>query len=124
MGMTAATMSANGQLMKIDPLGDSPESKLVKALLSIEWRRHGEGTLTCQGCGSWTFKPTHVRAEQVMDNIGCYVDEALTAAGYPDQDSREKGREIIRKAVTAYRDKLHAKRWLEAEARREFEKSG
>lgn len=108
----------------IDPLGDSPESKLVKALLSVEWRKNGGGTITCPGCGSWTFNPRHVRPEQTMDKIGCYIDEALTAAGYPDHDSREAGRQIISDAERRRREILYAERRLAWADRQEFDRSG
>jgi hypothetical protein len=108
----------------IDPLSDSPEGKLVKALLSIEWHRNGGGTLTCQGCGSWTFSPIHVKPTQTMDRVGCYVDEALTRAGYPDHESREHGRSLIRAEELRHEMKMDAMRREAYEDRQEFDKSG
>jgi hypothetical protein len=112
----------------IDPLGDSPASKLTKALLSIEWHRNGGGTLTCQGCGSWTFRPTHVRPEQTLDGAGCWVDEALTAAGYPDHDSREAGRrridDVERERVDALHEQRRAARDAAQKDQHEFDESG
>ncbi len=60
----------------------------IKALLHIEWHRNGGGTLTCVGCGSWTFNATH-------SNPSCLIDKALKAAGYPDQPSRDAARREI-----------------------------
>lgn len=109
---------------RIDPLGDSPKSKLVKALLSVEWSKNGGGTLTCRGCGSWTFTPRHVSPEQTMDKVGCYVDEALTAAGYPDHESREAGRDVIADAERKRREVLQEQRRIAWTDRQAFDRSG
>jgi hypothetical protein len=53
-----------------------------EALLSIEFERNGGGTLTCHGCGHWTFTKVH--------SEGCLVDKALTALGYSTREARDK----------------------------------
>jgi hypothetical protein len=110
--------------VKIEPLGEAASSRLVKALLSIEWQHNGGGTLTCSGCGSWTFRPVHVRPENTLDKVGCYVDEALTAAGYPDQESREAGRAVIAREELRNRETRDRERREAWEDREREEESG
>jgi hypothetical protein len=61
---------------------------MVRALLKTEWR-HLVGGKFCDAC-SWRPSP----GDSVFDrhSSGCAVDEALTAAGFPDQASRDAAR--------------------------------
>jgi hypothetical protein len=105
-------------LLPVDPLENSAAGRMLKALLSIEWRRNGGGTLTCEGCGSWTFQPVHRKAENTLLGFGCLVDEALTAAGYPDQASRDAARDIVEREYRRVRDERERERWQRLEEAR------
>ena len=72
----------------VDPLGKSAASKMVRALLAIEWHQNGGGTFTCPGCGGWTFGRVHDRKD-------CKVDGALKAAGYATMEQRDAARRRI-----------------------------
>lgn len=61
---------------------------LVRALLAVErqrkWSEHGGGSWKCVGCGGYASCEPE-----------CIVDAALTAAGLPDQASRDEARKAI-----------------------------
>ena len=62
---------------------------VASALLEAEWNNHGAGTRTCQGCHhSWAFRGAG-------HHLDCRVDAALKALGYPDEESRERGRIML-----------------------------
>lgn len=69
--------------------------QLVRALLAVEWGgmepgMDGGGEACCPDCGNFHFVaggPTH--------RDWCSVDAALTAAGFPDQASRDEARKLM-----------------------------
>ena len=73
----------------VSPIGDKFENKAVRALLLIEFHENGGGTLSCIGCGSWTFQKIH-------ENY-CPINLALIAAGYITNEERDKARYEISK---------------------------
>jgi hypothetical protein len=65
---------------------------MVRALLKTEWR-HLVGGKFCDGCPDNNPTPD-TPYEPVFDrhSPGCVIDQALTAAGFPDQASRDAAR--------------------------------
>jgi hypothetical protein len=64
---------------------------VAAALLEAEWTTHGGPVYSCRGCHhSWSFQRVHAPE--------CRVDAALTALGYPDTASRDRGRRELSEA--------------------------
>jgi hypothetical protein len=62
---------------------------LVRALLIVEW---------ADDCGGCKPAPWPARRKSTADHWpGCCVDLALTAAGFPDQASRDAARERMKR---------------------------
>ena len=59
---------------------------MVRVLVIAEFRGDWHGSAACTMCAS----------EGRKHEYGCLLDAALTAAGLPDQASRNKLRELIR----------------------------
>lgn len=74
--------------------------KMARTLLKTEWagriRDFGETYSCCPSCDAFAPGPDYGGSGRHEPR--CDHDAALTAAGFPDQASREAAREAIRKA--------------------------
>lgn len=74
--------------------------ELVRALLAVEWGGVQIGQVHhCPACGGaerhcYDFDGCLMR-EDVDSTPGCPLDAALTAAGFPTQESRDEARELL-----------------------------
>lgn len=68
---------------------------LVRALLAVEWKGPQIGRVRhCSACGG-AERHDHDYNSDRLGGPSCSLDAALTAAGFPTQDSRDEARKLM-----------------------------
>lgn len=87
------TMEVASGVTAIDWRAKTVQAAMLRALLDAEWGGNDGEAAACPGC-------IQVRA---VGHVGCFLDEALTAAGYPSAGSRDRARRDLQRVIDSCR---------------------